>query len=202
MESEQVALLADIGGTNSRFSLVKINKESKEPDPIFEKKIPTKSKTHFDDIVSDILASISEKGLAKPENVFIALPGPVMNKNQSGEISNCGWTDNKVSSSHLEEKFGFKKVILLNDFEAVGLAICIIKDDQVIQVTGEKPKVSPKFIIGPGTGLGYCMIVPSAKEGDGGRHLVWPGEGGHQIFSPSNEIELEFLNFMKSNNLL
>lgn len=54
-----------------------------------------------------------------------------------------------------------------------------------------------KAVIGPGTGLGECMLVPSND-----RYYVWPGEGGHSAFSPIDELESEFMLFLKKERKL
>ena len=44
-------------------------------------------------------------------------------------------------------------------------------------------------ILGPGTGLGVCTVVPNGLGG----YVVVPGEGGHVDFSPVDDLELAIL---------
>lgn len=53
-----------------------------------------------------------------------------------------------------------------------------------------------KTVCGPGTGMGTCMLYP-AKVGGEYQYQVMPAEGGHSLFSPTSELEMEFLSFLE-----
>jgi len=53
-----------------------------------------------------------------------------------------------------------------------------------------------KCVMGPGTGLGVCGIVPYETE-KGIKYKVCPGEGGHSSFPGVNEESRKFYDFMR-----
>ena len=69
----------------------------------------------------------------------------------------------------LQSRFGFKKVELLNDFEAVGYCSCNFDGSETISLNhpsenfpnfDPKPNTYQKYIIvGPGTGLGVAGVT-------------------------------------------
>jgi len=174
-------LIADIGGTNSRLTLVR--KKSKN---FINLKI-YKSK-NFKDIYEVVKSYFSELDLKKIPNVaVIALAGPVI-KDQA-YLTNLNW---KVSKYKLKKLFGFKEVILINDLQALSASIMLLKKSEILNIKGKKTlKKEPKAFIAPGTGLGEAILVKEKPL------TILPTEGGHIFFSPLNEEEFKYLKFLE-----
>lgn len=81
----------------------------------------------------------------------------------------------------------------MNDFEANAYGTLKLQPTDFVKLNEAKGIDNKiKSVIGPGTGLGECMLIPTGE-----RYYVWPGEGGHSAFSPINELECEFMLYLK-----
>ena len=75
----------------------------------------------------------------------------------------------------------------MNDFAAQAWAMLILtKADLVVvnQVRGQSQRA--RLVIGAGTGLGICTLVPTA-----GGWLPVIGEGGHADFAPNSILQAD-----------
>ena len=97
-----------------------------------------------------------------------------------------------MEAREIQDKFQIDCVRLCNDFEAVGYGIsCLDAADIITLQQGKPSNLTPRVVIGAGTGLGQSILVP---ESDGWR--VLPTEGGHVDFAPldhSQQLLLEHL---------
>ena len=174
-------LIADIGGTKSRLTLVRKNSKK-----FFELKI-YKSK-NFKNIYDVIKKYFSDISLKKRPNIAVfSVAGPVIG-NQA-HLTNLEW---KVSKYKLKKIFGFEKVILINDLQALSASILSLKKSEIFNIKSAKSsKKEPKAFIAPGTGLGEAILV---KENP---LIILPTEGGHIFFSPLDEEEFNYLKFLE-----
>ena len=124
---------------------------------------------------------------AKPPVAAIAVAGPV--NAGTARFTNRGWD---ISERELAS-VGFKKAVLVNDFEALAFAAEILVDADLrnigSDVRGEKR--GTVTILGPGTGFGVSCL---ARYRD--RSIPMATEGGHMGFAPSDEAELAALRLM------
>jgi len=174
-------LIADIGGTKSRLTLVR--KSSKK---FFELKIyKSKNFKNIYDVVKKYFLDISLK--KRPNIAVFSVAGPVIG-NQA-HLTNLEW---KVSKYKLKKIFGFEKVILINDLQALSASILSLKKSEIFNIKSAKSsKKEPKAFIAPGTGLGEAILV---KENP---LIILPTEGGHIFFSPLDEEEFNYLKFLE-----
>lgn len=123
----------------------------------------------------------------------MAVAGPI-SKNACEVFSNAEkWP--RIDGDEIAKKFGFKWCKILNDFQAIGFAITKLKEDDLIPVSearGEEDQI--KSVIGPGTGLGCCKLVP-LPDGKQTKYYVFGGEGGHASFGPVNKEQCEYMNW-------
>jgi glucokinase len=83
-------------------------------------------------------------------------------------------------------------VDVINDFAAVGHAVAVLQAGDWRQVGGAEPVAGkPVAVIGPGTGLGICTLVPTRAG-----YQVVDGEGGHVDFAPVDARELAVLELL------
>jgi glucokinase len=158
------SLVADIGGSNSRFGLAN---SAGWPERIL---------VIENDTVADLEAAVArylrETG-ARPKAATLAIAGPIQGEEIA--LTNRAW---RFRRSELAERFGFSQLQIVNDFEAVAWALprltaahtrplghCALRRDGV------------KLVLGPGTGLGVAALLPA----DGRWHAV-ASEGGHASF--------------------
>ncbi|TYL47104.1 glucokinase [Marinomonas sp. IMCC 4694] len=181
------ALIADLGGTNARFALVPIH----HYDPLEVRVLPCANYDTFFDAAADYIDSCSV-AMEDIEAIVLAIAGPV---NQPIiRFSNNPW---QFTRSEVQSYFGGdKSVAFLNDFDAVGHCLEILKPDDLV-VVGESSAVDTTgvcWVIGAGTGLGISCVVPQAD----GPNIVLPGEGGHVDLSACNEVEDNILKFLRT----
>lgn len=166
-------LIADIGGTNARFALV----EAPGARPRDLGRTPTRA---YADPV-EAFRAVALAGLeATPKTAILALAAPV--EGDRVVFTNSAWV---IEPKRLMAVFGFDDVVVVNDFEAQGLALPTLSEDDVVRIGGggERPAAT-KLVLGPGTGLGVGFLVHSR-----GRWIPVPGEGGHVTFAPQGARE-------------
>lgn len=159
-----LALVGDIGGTNSRFGLV-------EPGSIAVHDIGVLKNDGFDSLEAAIAAYLASRGIASLTAAAIAVAGPV-----EGEVVALTNRDWRFTRESLRQAAAADRVRLLNDFEALALSLPHLAGEDILQIGGETPaRPGVKIVLGPGTGLGMATLVPLP---DGG-WMALPGEIGH-----------------------
>jgi glucokinase len=171
-------MIADIGGTNARFALL---------DGVDRRDEVVLACADYPDLVSateEYLQRVGARVSGRPLEAAIAIAGPV-----TGDIirmTNHVW---QFSAAHTRQQLQLRRLIVLNDFTALAMAVRHLKGSDLEQIGGGKAQPnSPIAVIGPGTGLGVSGLIPS------GEHWIpLQGEGGHVTLSVMNERELAVL---------
>ncbi|MFC1768286.1 glucokinase [Nanoarchaeota archaeon] len=162
-----IVLGVDVGGTHTNFGIIKI--DSKKAKILFNKKIL--SIGSFNSHLKIFLQESKRRGY-KVEKGCFAVAGPI--EGSRVHMSNTNWI---IDVNLIKKRFGLKKVILINDFEAVGYAINVLKKNQIrIIKRGNEEKFGNKSIIGAGTGLGKSFLTFNKKNKC---YIPHPSEGGH-----------------------
>jgi glucokinase len=176
-------LLADIGGTNSRFA---ITGPAGRPEQI----------VIIDNNSADSLETAIERYLAltgaRPSAAVLAIAGPT-DGGEEVSLTNRSW---RFRRSELAQRFGFTTLRVLNDFEAIAWALLRL-DAGDVRSLGRPlpPRDGLKVVLGPGTGLGVAALVPAA----GHWHVV-PSEGGHVSFGPQAADEIDMFVRLQSDH--
>jgi glucokinase len=179
-------LIGDIGGTNARFALVDVARQT----------FTDERSMLCDDFPSSeaaIGAYLETVGAEAPEVICLAVAGPIVD--HAVDFMNNAW---RISVEGLCRTFGCARASLLNDFEAVAWSTTALesKDRRVI---GEIPVVDPGdrdysvCVIGPGTGLGGAGLV--SRNGAIAPVIT---EVGHVGFAPEDDRQLEVLKLLQS----
>jgi glucokinase len=114
-------------------------------------------------------------------------------------LTNSGWT---FSRAAVAAALGLQHLAVLNDFEALALALPRLQPEQLRAVgplgmprlpawPGSRSRAgrpATLAVVGPGTGLGVAALVPA---GDG--WLPVPGEGGHATLAAADDDEAALL---------
>src|SRR5215472_15303187 len=164
-------LLADIGGSASRFAMCG---QGGRPERVSIIDNETVSGPE-----AAIRRYLDETRLA-PRAAVLAVAGPVA----GGEIklTNRDW---RFSCDQLAERFGFDRIHAVNDFEAVAHALPVLRADEARPLGRAIPaRPGPKAVLGPGAGLGVAALVPRGKE-----WIALASEGGHASFGPAAASE-------------
>ncbi|MDN4983022.1 glucokinase [Bradyrhizobium arachidis] len=162
----RTTLLADIGGTNARFALLTDGKLSTIAH--------TAVSNHgtFPEALAAYLGDRAKAGAI--QHAILAASGPVQN-------GRCALTNNSwvIDAEQLRGAHGFSSVRLINDFEAVALALPHLAPGSLLQLGGrDRVAGAPLAAIGPGTGLGMAALISHAD-----RQIVLSGEGGHSTMA-------------------
>ena len=138
-------LVIDLGGTNIRAAYAALDE-----DEIFNiKKIKI---SHIDEFYQ-ILGQLISGANGELESIVISVAGP-----KNGETITMSNRDWKICVKEIKEKFEIKNCYLLNDWEAIAYSLSSLKEkDLRVLKKGSGLYEIPKFVIGPGTGLGAAL---------------------------------------------
>jgi len=160
------ALIGDIGGTNARFALVTGDAMTRFPD---------EQGADYATIDDAIAHALEKSDTAKPRSAVLALAGPI--QGDAVPLTNSPWV---VEPKRLIKRFGLEEVILLNDFEALSLALADFTEGDLDFIGDARPEPDrPRVALGPGTGLGAAALLHVR-----GMWVPVPGEGGHVDLAP------------------
>ncbi|MFA5081190.1 MAG: glucokinase [Hydrogenophilaceae bacterium] len=174
-------LVGDIGGSNTRLALA-------------EKRGDTVVLSHRQQYANADAGSLAElihryrADIPAPGRACLAVAGPTDGKSVS--LTNLDW---RIATEDLEREFGLP-VRLINDFESVAWGLdAITAADRVTLQPGVTKPGAARLALGPGTGLGVALSVPS-----GPGHRPLPGEGGHIGFAATDEEQASLLRFLQA----
>jgi glucokinase len=183
-------LSIDIGGTNVRFGVGNHGSDpSSRPRITNQMVYPCES---FDSI--DVAMETYRKhiGVPLPEFACMAVAGPV--KNNIVRMTNRDWL---ISGSELTNRFGFEKLIILNDAAAIAYATRVISAAEFKTIKSGRPLFeAPAAVITAGTGIGVATIVPF---GDHWHPLA--SEAGHVSLAAQNAKEAAIFERIKKGSI-
>lgn len=175
-------LVADIGGTNARFGLVR--RPGGPPEAVAV--LPGAEYDGLPDAVAAYLDLYG--GGVRPGAACLAIAGPV--DGDRYRLTNAGWHGSI-------RDLGIPGAHLLNDFEALAFSLPFLAGDDLEPLGGPPPAARMvKAVLGPGTGLGVAGLVPA---GDG--WVPVPGEGGHVAAPAVTELEMEVVRALRADGM-
>jgi len=169
-------LIADIGGTNARFAW------SRAPGK-FDKLLRLRVSDYATfEAALDAFLAIEPSSVAVPE-AAVAAAGPL--EGDEIQLTNSRW---RVRRDALCDRLGTERVALFNDFVAVGHSVPHLSDSDLVPIGDSMPKPDGSaslLAMGPGTGLGLCLIVPDGERG----WLINSTEAGHARLAAVSQSE-------------
>lgn len=180
-------LVGDIGGTKTILQLVDATGDARHV--LRETRFDSHAYGDFLDLVREFLGG----GTEAPQRACFGVAGPVEEtpRGQSVATTHLPW---HLDSDALSRALGIPKVLLINDFKAVGYSIAALSaaDLAVIQ-TGRAAAQEPRVVLGAGTGLGVAQLLWC-----GGRYQVVASQGGHVNFAPIDERQQHLLRYLSA----
>jgi len=169
--SEERVLLGDIGGTNARFALFAAGTLG----PVEHYPVAA-----YANIAAAITAFLARQEQAETiTSAVLGVAGPV--EEGRTELVNSGWV---IDAAALREGLGLRRVVLINDFEAIAWALLKFTPDHLRSIGGGRAQPGRVMVaLGPGTGLGLAAMIP------GEPNRVIATEGGHANLAGSSERE-------------
>lgn len=172
-----LALVGDIGGTNSRFGLV-------EKGSIAVRDVEALKNNNFGSLEEAVSHYVETRGIRELDAAAIAVAGPV-----DGEVVSLTNRDWSFTRESLRKAARAARFRLLNDFEALALSLPHLDGDDIVQIGGETPaKPAVKIVLGPGTGLGMATLAPLPQGG----WMALPGEVGHITLPIETQEEFDW----------
>lgn len=177
-----LALVGDIGGTNSRFGLV-------APDSTLVSHIEALKNDDFASLEAAAARYLARRGLDAVATLSIAVAGPVAGDRI--ELTNRDWCFTRAS---LKAAVGARHLVVLNDFEALAWSLPHLGPEDAEQIGGKMPSApGVKIVLGPGTGLGMATLAPLP----GGGWMALAGELGHVTLPVITQAEFDWREAMR-----
>ncbi len=175
-------LVGDIGGTKTVLALARevegrwrLDRELRLPSSAY-------------DALPELVAHYLRETGASPRGAAFAVAGPV--QDGRSDITNLPWV---IDRRQLAGEFGWERVGLLNDLEAIAWGIPFLgPEDLETLYAGEEGAAGNACIIAAGTGLGQAGLY-----WDGERHHPFATEGGHADFAPASSREEALLAWLR-----
>lgn len=172
-------LIADIGGTSSRLALVGVDG------------VPSDIQIHrndsfagFESMIEADLAARDPAAAHAVRGAVLAIAGPV--DIEEVRLTNRDWA---FTRPELSARFGWDRLAVLNDFEALAHGVPALGADDVVTINpGHAAPDAPCLACGPGTGFGTAALVRVP-----GHATVVKGEGGHVRLGAVNVQEARLL---------
>ncbi|MFC4052012.1 glucokinase [Actinomadura syzygii] len=177
-------LIADVGGTNARFALV----DGPDGAPCLIRSLPTREHAGLAEAAAAYLARYAPD--VRPSAACLAVAGPVTDG--TFHLTNAGWP--KGTPEEVRARLGVPYLDVLNDFEALALALPRLGDDDLIPIGGGSPNPdAPRAVLGPGTGLGVAGLVPTRSG-----WVPLAGEGGQVDAPAATDRELDVARLLRA----
>jgi glucokinase len=184
-------LVADIGGTNARFALVRALSGARPVLDDFDN-LKCADFNNIDDALESYLHTHSHSG--HPEQACLAIAAPV--KQEPIKFPNNHWVLNK---NELSKRFSFKSLNIINDFESIAYSLPHLTATELVNIGDFKQENDYRYngpnrfaVMGPGTGFGAAGLF--TKEG---LQEALVTEAGHTGFAPTSEEEIEILKILR-----
>lgn len=182
--SRPARILGDIGGTNARFAW-----QETDDAPLQDiVAIPT---TDHPSLSAALGKYLRDTGHETPPWCAIGIANPV--NGDEVKMTNGAWS---FSISMVQKELGFERLVVLNDFTALALAIPALPADKLYQFGGgDAIEGAAIGLIGPGTGLGVSGLIPN-RGSDGWTPLQ--AEGGHATLAATTLRETNVLDLLRA----
>ncbi len=176
-------LLGDVGGTNARFGW-----QDGDGAPLRDiVAVPTAAHPSLAAALADYLRGL---GRAAPPSCAIGIANPITGDRV--QMTNSHWS---FSIEAVRRELGFERLVVINDFTALALALPDLPPGDLRQLGGGAAVAgAPLALIGPGTGLGVSGLLPGQEPG---RWIALQGEGGHVTLAAGNAREAAVLQVLR-----
>jgi glucokinase len=165
-------LVADIGGTNCRLSLVPEAGARHEPLA----RIGTGSHPTPEAALENVLSTLSQR----PRSAVLAVAGPLQARR--AQLTNANW---HFDGPKIAGALGLEQGLLVNDFEALAASLAVLGDGDVETLVPGRPEPKGlRLVIGPGTGFGASALIARGERG-----VLVPTEAGHIGVGPEDATE-------------
>lgn len=175
-------LVADLRKNKSFLSFCKYH--NRTLSWISESEFITENFSSFSEMVKEF---VQQHSITENYRISVAVPGPVISG--SCKTTNLPWI---LDEETIKNELNVENVILINDLEAVAYNLANVEEKDLTCIHCVEEKVSGNVaLIAPGNGLGEAGLF-----WDGKFLRPFATEGGHTEFSPRNDQEVKFYQFL------
>ncbi|WED44440.1 glucokinase [Legionella cardiaca] len=167
------AIVADIGGTNARFSRVDLNNWLVD-------KVAVYPCNDFSSLTAALNFYQENQELSAIKHIAIAIACPVTS--DFIRMTNFHW---QFSINDVKQQLNIAQLQVMNDFAAAAMSLPLLRASEKIQIgDGTADSNKPMVVLGAGTGLGVAHLIPTANG-----FVPLAGEGGHATWAAQTEQE-------------
>jgi glucokinase len=172
-------LVGDLGGTHCALALYE--RRDGQIHPLHEHEYASANFANCEALLDDFLsAAPAASAREQMAAMCLSVAGPV--EANATVMTNLGW---HVGGDALSARYAVPRVCIVNDFAAVGHGIARLRGADLVELQRGRPQLpGVQLVVGAGTGLGMCILVPGAR-----RPAVLSSEGGHADFAPANALQ-------------
>lgn len=177
-------LLADIGGTNIRLAW-----QERPGGPLRDTRVLPCAQ--YPAVEAAIAAYRADVGIAAAREAAFGMANPVTG--DAVRMTNHNWS---FSQRALRAALGLRRLVVINDFTALALALPALAPELLRQVGGGAAVAGSAIVlVGPGTGLGVSGLVfpPGSRSG-----VPLAGEGGHVTLAVQTQLEFDVLRILQA----
>jgi len=179
-------IAGDVGGTSTRLGL--FDPRPARPTPIAVHVFATNQFASLSAMVAAFIERFVPRGESIASGAF-GVAGPVVG--DAARLTNVSWT---IEARPLASMFGWSRVRLLNDLQAMACAVPVLTDAEVrVLQEGVALRGGNMALIAAGTGLGEAFL-----HNVNGRFLPSATEGGHADYAPRNDREVALMRSLTS----
>jgi glucokinase len=178
--TQDISVVADIGGTNTRVALC-------QNGTVLAQTI-RRYRNSENTGIGPILDNFLSAAQATPVAVCIDMAGPV--SNGVGTLTNLDW---RVDADILKSETGAVRVAVLNDLQAQGFAVSHLGPESLLPLLSGRsaPQDAVQLVINVGTGLNAVPVYSM-----GGQTIVPPAEAGHVSLQARTPEELDLIDWI------
>jgi glucokinase len=186
MSRPHAALVADIGGTWTRFAIAVAHPDA-APTLHALRQLPVAAYPSLLAAARDYLEGL-DPSLPAARNAVLAVAGRVLCNRAA--MTNHPWL---IDGEECAAALDLEQVALVNDFTAQALCVPFLLPAEQVQLGGRNKASAPAdpatyAVLGPGTGLGVSALLCRH-----GREFALESEGGHAAFAPKTERQRALL---------
>lgn len=183
-------LALDVGGTATTIGIIGIEKN--KPTITYLSSAWTNEIGTIIQLSKSIIETVKKNIGIKISGIALCVAGAVNYWKKSVSATNV---KKNVEIEKLRKETKIKKIVLLNDFEALGYGVNAIKKTDLSTIRkGKELSFGVKGVIGPGTGLGKTIAVYDKSKKY--YHAI-PTQGGNTDMAITSKEELELLQLIK-----
>ena len=178
----------DVGGTKARLGL--FERDGNKLRLVVSERYSSKEFSGLEAIITEFLKQHHTPGSGRIQAGCFGLPGPVQNGRV--KVTNLPW---EVVQLDIAACLKTEKIKLVNDLVSTAAAIPTLGSGSLTPLYVPNNPIDQSgacVVVAPGTGLGHALI-----HRDGLTTTFLASEGGHSNFAPSNDTEIELLNYLQ-----